>query len=195
MLTLHPLVVLIIVVTFFRLLFIRFSQLHLVGMRKLILLKPEIDRIKHSTDDKEKVRADLQSLYSKNDIKPLNAAIAFLIQISIIALAVYALKSSSQFVIGGELLWINDLSKVDPFGATSIILCLFVLALNLVSNRIIKGNSNLMQSTIFAVAIGAISLWMPVWLVLFIFFNITFQFIFVWQQKLKLENVTVVLNE
>lgn len=195
MLTLHPLIVLILIVAVLRLLFIKASQLHLVGMRKSILLKPEVDRIKRSTDDKKKVREDLQSLYSKNDIKPLNAVITFLMQISIITLAIYAFKSSSQFVMGGELLWISDLSKVDPIGATPILLCIFVLASNLISNRIIKGKASLMQSTIFAVAVGAISLWMPVWLVLFIFFNIVFQFILVWQQKLKLENVAVVLND
>ena len=182
---------LIIITIVLRCLFIRISKSHLIGMRKSIMLEADVKRIKYTVTNKQEAKVAIQNLYFKNDLNTITSIIVFIIQIIVIGMAVYTFKNTDSLEMVGQFMWISDLTKSDSLMILPIILASLILGLTYISNNVIKGVRSFKQPLLFAFLMGGISIFLPSWLIIFVFVNVLFQIILIMLSRQDLTKVQI----
>ncbi len=93
------------------------------SMAKMRKVAPELARIKEQCgDDRQKLSQEMMSLYKKEKINPLSGCLPILIQMPVFLALYWALLESVQLRQAPFLLWINDLSVMDPYFVLPLIM-------------------------------------------------------------------------
>ncbi len=97
-----------------RLIFYPLTKKSMDSMKRMQLLKPEIDRInERCKDDAERRNRETLELYRKNKINPLGGCIPILVQLPVLSGLYYVLANAVQLRKAPFILWIRDLSAPD----------------------------------------------------------------------------------
>lgn len=97
-----------------RLIFYPLTKKSMDSMKRMQLLKPEIDRInERHKNDPEKRNSETLELYRKNKINPLGGCVPVLVQLPVLSGLYYVLANAVQLRKEPFILWIRDLSAPD----------------------------------------------------------------------------------
>lgn len=107
----------IIFLTFgIKLVFFRLSAASYRSMAKMRLLTPKMQAIRERLgDDKQKQSAEVMALYKKEKVNPLGGCLPVLIQMPVFISLYWVLSESFELRHSPFMLWINDLSAMDPY--------------------------------------------------------------------------------
>ncbi len=94
------------------------------SMAKMRFLAPKLELLKEQYgNDKQKLGQETMALYRKEKINPLGGCLPMLIQIPIFISLFWMLQESVQLRQAPWILWIKDLSVMDPYFILPIIMC------------------------------------------------------------------------
>ena len=99
-----------------KLLFYYPSAISYRSMAKMRKVAPELTRIREQcADDRQKLSQEMMKLYQKEKINPLSGCLPILIQMPVFLALYWALLESVELRQAPFILWINDLSVMDPY--------------------------------------------------------------------------------
>ncbi|MFP4332885.1 MAG: membrane protein insertase YidC, partial [Campylobacterales bacterium] len=88
----------------------------MVSMQKLKDLAPKIKELQRKyKDDKQKLQMHMMDMYKKNGANPLGGCLPILLQMPIFFAIYMVLYNAIELKGAGWILWINDLSVMDPY--------------------------------------------------------------------------------
>ncbi len=107
----------IIVLTFFiKLLFFPLSAASYRSMAKMRKLGPKMKDLKDRFgDDRQKMSQEMMKLYKKEKVNPVGGCLPILIQMPVFIALYYVLMESVELRHAPFMLWLNDLSTMDPY--------------------------------------------------------------------------------
>jgi len=134
-----------------RLVFFPLSQKSMKSMRKMQSLQPQMNAIKakykgmKDVQKKQEMNAEVMQLYKDNGVSPLGGCLPMLLQMPVLfgfyaAISVSIISRQAPFA-----LWIQDLSKMDPF----YVLPLLMGASMYLQQRMSPGTGDPVQQRIF----------------------------------------------
>ncbi|RYF11247.1 MAG: membrane protein insertase YidC [Deltaproteobacteria bacterium] len=93
-----------------------------VSMRKMQLLKPELDKIRGKyPNDRERQSMEQMKLYKERGINPLGGCLPMLLQLPV-GLALYRMLSSAVHLYHQPFLWLPDLTAKEPYPVLAVLL-------------------------------------------------------------------------
>jgi YidC/Oxa1 family membrane protein insertase len=93
------------------------------SMAKMKALQPRLERLKEQFgDDRMKLQQAMMEMYKTEKINPLGGCLPILIQIPVFIGLYWALLASVELRQAPWILWINDLSRPDPFYVLPILM-------------------------------------------------------------------------
>ncbi|MFP6807844.1 MAG: membrane protein insertase YidC [Pseudomonadales bacterium] len=93
------------------------------SMAKMRKLQPEMTRLKeHYGDDKQKFSQAMMDLYKKEGANPLGGCFPMLLQMPVFLALYWTLMESVELRHAPFMLWINDLSVMDPYFVLPILM-------------------------------------------------------------------------
>lgn len=99
------------------------SALSYRSMAKMRKVAPELTRLREQYgDDRQKLSQEMMGLYKKEKINPLGGCLPILIQMPVFLALYWALLESVELRQAPFLLWINDLSVMDPYFVLPLIM-------------------------------------------------------------------------
>lgn len=99
-----------------KLAFYKLSATSYRSMANMRRVAPELQRIKElHGDDKQKLSQEMMNLYKKEKINPLGGCLPILVQMPVFISLYWVLFESVQLRHAPFMLWINDLSVMDPY--------------------------------------------------------------------------------
>lgn len=99
------------------------SALSYKSMAKMRKVAPEMTRLREQHgDDRQKLSQEMMALYKKEKINPLGGCLPILIQMPVFLALYWALLESVELRQAPFLLWINDLSAMDPYFVLPLIM-------------------------------------------------------------------------
>lgn len=99
-----------------KLLFFKLSASSYRSMAKMRKVAPEMMRIREQhKNDRQKQSMEMMKLYQKEKINPLGGCLPILVQMPVFIALYYVLLESIELRQAPFLLWINDLSVMDPY--------------------------------------------------------------------------------
>ncbi len=107
----------IVILTFFiRLILFPLTHKGMTSMQKLKELSPRIKQIQEKyKGDSQKMNAHMMDFYKKNKVNPMGGCLPLILQIPVF-FAIYRVLINTIELKGAEwMLWINDLSAMDPY--------------------------------------------------------------------------------
>ncbi|MBI3394968.1 MAG: membrane protein insertase YidC [Spirochaetia bacterium] len=106
--------VIIIIAVFFKLITFPLNQMQAKSMKRMSLLKPEMDKInaKYADNPQEKQKRTME-LYKKHNINPMKGCLPILIQMPIFIALYSAFSESIDLWHSPFALWMTDLSRPD----------------------------------------------------------------------------------
>jgi YidC/Oxa1 family membrane protein insertase len=112
---------------------IRFKQI--VSMQKMSALQPKMrsiqdkyKRMKRDDPRRQQMNAEVMGLYKEHGVNPLGGCLPLLLQMPIL-FAFYRMLDASIELRGAPfMLWIQDLSKADPYYVTPVVMGLTMVA-------------------------------------------------------------------
>ena len=122
-------VAIIILTVIIKLLFYPLSEASYRSMAKMRVLAPKLQRLKEQYgDDRQRMQQAMMELYKTEKINPLGGCLPIVVQIPVFIALYWVLLASVELRHAPFMLWINDLSRPDPWfilpvlmGATMII--------------------------------------------------------------------------
>ncbi|HAG92739.1 MAG TPA: membrane protein insertase YidC, partial [Gammaproteobacteria bacterium] len=106
-----------------KLIFFYPSALSYKSMAKMRKVAPELTRIREQYgDDRQKLSQEMMNLYKKEKINPLGGCLPILIQMPVFLALYWALLESVELRQAPFLLWIEDLSVMDPWFVLPLIM-------------------------------------------------------------------------
>ena len=134
-----------------RILFFPLSQRSMMSMRKMQRLQPQMNAIKarykgvKDVQKRQEMNAEVMQLYKDNGVSPLGGCLPMLLQMPVLfgfysAISVSITARQAPFV-----LWLQDLSKMDPY----YVLPLLMGASMYVQQRMSPGTGDPVQQRIF----------------------------------------------
>lgn len=113
----------ILVTILLKVLFFPLNRQAAVSMKKMNVLKPEMDRIREKfKDDKALQQQEIMKFMSANKINPMKGCLPILPQIPVFFAFYRILSTSIELRHAPFTLWIQDLSSADPYYVTPILL-------------------------------------------------------------------------
>jgi len=95
----------------------------MVSMQKLKDLAPKIKELQVKyKDDKQKMQVKMMELYKKHDANPLGGCLPILLQMPIFFAIYMVLYNAIELKGAGWILWVNDLSVMDPYYVLPILM-------------------------------------------------------------------------
>ena len=179
-------VAIILIVVCVKALFFKLSAASYRSMAKMRKFAPELARLREQHgDDRQAMSQAMMSLYKKEKINPLGGCLPILVQMPVFLSLYWVLMESVELRHAPFMLWINDLSAMDPYFVLPILMGLSMLgqqALNPtppdpMQARIMK---------IMPIAFTFFFLWFPAGLVLYWVVNNTLSII---QQYVITKNI------
>jgi YidC/Oxa1 family membrane protein insertase len=99
------------------------SALSYRSMAKMRKVAPEMTRLREQYgDDRQKLSQEMMALYKKEKINPLGGCLPIVIQMPVFLALYWALLESVELRQAPFLLWINDLSVMDPYFVLPLIM-------------------------------------------------------------------------
>lgn len=116
-------VAIILVTLCIKVLFFYPSAIAYRSMAKMRTMAPEMQRLKDLYgDDRQKMSQAMMELYKKEKINPLGGCLPMLIQMPVFIALYWVLMESVELRHAPFMLWINDLSVMDPFFVLPILM-------------------------------------------------------------------------
>ncbi len=98
------------------------------SMAKMRAVGPRLQAIKERCgDDKQRLNREMMELYKREKINPLGGCLPVLVQIPVFIALYWALLGAVEMRDAPWILWINDLSSVDPFYVLPVIMVVTML--------------------------------------------------------------------
>jgi YidC/Oxa1 family membrane protein insertase len=86
------------------------------SMAKMRAVAPQLTRLKELYgDDRQRMSQEMMALYKREKINPLGGCLPILVQMPVFISLYWVLFESVQLRHAPFMLWINDLSQMDPF--------------------------------------------------------------------------------
>ena len=99
------------------------NQKSFVQMRKMASLKPKMDELRNKyKDDKAKLNTATMELYKREKVNPLGGCLPMLLQMPIWIALYRTIYGAVDLFQAPLFLWIDDLSKYDPFFVMPLLL-------------------------------------------------------------------------
>jgi YidC/Oxa1 family membrane protein insertase len=122
-------IAIIILTVIIKLLFYPLSEASYRSMAKMRVLAPKLQRLKEQYgDDRQRMQQAMMEMYKTEKINPLGGCLPIVVQIPVFIALYWVLLASVELRHAPFMLWINDLSRPDPWfilpilmGATMII--------------------------------------------------------------------------
>ena len=109
-------VAIILLTVLVKLAFYKLSATSYRSMANMRRVAPELQRIKElHGDDKQKLSQEMMNLYKKEKINPLGGCLPILVQMPVFIALYWVLFESVQLRHAPFMLWIEDLSVMDPY--------------------------------------------------------------------------------
>ncbi|MBX7058673.1 MAG: YidC/Oxa1 family membrane protein insertase [Leptospirales bacterium] len=147
--------VIIIIAVSFKLVTWPLNQIQARSMKKMSLLRPEMDRINEKyADNPQEKQKKVMELYKKHNINPMKGCLPMLIQMPIFIALYSAFSESIELWQSPFIFWIHDLSVPDTVGHLPYlnvainILPLIMAASQLVQQRLTMVSVDQQQKTI-----------------------------------------------
>ena len=121
-------VAIILVVVVVKALFFKLSAASYRSMAKMRKFGPELTRLREQHgDDRQKMSAAMMELYKKEKINPLGGCLPILVQMPVFLSLYWVLMESVELRHAPFMLWINDLSAMDPYFVLPILMGISML--------------------------------------------------------------------
>ena len=122
-------VAIILLTVIIKLIFYPLSQASYRSMARMKVVAPKLQRLKEQFgDDRQRMQQAMMALYKTEKINPLGGCLPIVVQIPVFISLYWVLLASVELRHAPFMLWINDLSRPDPWfilpllmGATMII--------------------------------------------------------------------------
>lgn len=114
----------IIGVTFcIKLLMFPLTQASFISMAKMRKVQPRLKELQERFgDDRQRFNTEMMALYKKEKVNPLGGCLPILIQIPVFMSLYWVLSETVEFRHAPFMLWIQDLSVMDPFLVLPVIM-------------------------------------------------------------------------
>ncbi|KZN14422.1 MULTISPECIES: membrane protein insertase YidC [Marinomonas] len=160
-------VAIILVVVVVKAIFFKLSATSYRSMAKMRKFGPEIAKLKDKYgDDRQKMSQAMMELYKKEKINPLGGCLPILVQMPVFLALYWVLMESVELRQAPFILWINDLSVMDPYFILPILMGISMF----VQQSLNPTPPDPMQARIMKimpVAFSIFFLWFPAGLVLY----------------------------
>ncbi|BFM50130.1 membrane protein insertase YidC [Marinomonas sp. THO17] len=160
-------VAIILVVVVVKAIFFKLSAASYRSMAKMRKFGPEIAKLKDKYgDDRQKMSQAMMELYKKEKINPLGGCLPILVQMPVFLALYWVLMESVELRQAPFILWINDLSVMDPYFILPILMGISMF----VQQALNPTPPDPMQARIMKimpVAFSIFFLWFPAGLVLY----------------------------
>ncbi|MFZ9659169.1 MAG: membrane protein insertase YidC [Arcobacteraceae bacterium] len=155
-----------------KLILLPLSHKGMVSMNRLKELAPKIKAIQEKySDDKQKASMHMMELYKSEGANPMGGCLPIILQIPVF-FAIYRVLINAIELKGSEwILWINDLSEMDPYYVLPILMGVTMYVQQRITPSQIQDE---MQQKIFQwlpVVFTVFFLWFPAGLTLYWFIN------------------------
>ncbi|MCZ2721839.1 membrane protein insertase YidC [Marinomonas sp. 15G1-11] len=116
-------VAIILIVVCVKAVFFKLSAASYRSMAKMRKFGPELTRLREQHgDDRTKMSAAMMELYKKEKINPLGGCLPILVQMPVFLSLYWVLMESVELRHAPFMLWINDLSYMDPYFVLPILM-------------------------------------------------------------------------
>ena len=150
-----------------KLVFFRLSAASYKSMAKMRTVQPKIQSIKDQyADDKAKQQQAMMELWKKEKINPMGGCLPMLIQMPVFIALYWVLLESVELRHAPFILWINDLSAMDPYFVLPILMGISMWLMQ----RLNPAPPDPMQAKIMMympIAFTFLMMWFPAGLVLY----------------------------
>jgi YidC/Oxa1 family membrane protein insertase len=150
-----------------KLLFFRLSAASYKSMAKMRTVQPKIQSIKDQyADDKAKQQQAMMELWKKEKINPMGGCLPMLIQMPVFIALYWVLLESVELRHAPFILWIDDLSAMDPYFVLPILMGISMWLMQ----RLNPAPPDPMQAKIMMympIAFTFLMMWFPAGLVLY----------------------------
>lgn len=147
--------------------FFQLSATSYKSMANLRRVTPEMQRIREQyANDRAKMSQAMMDLYKKEKINPLGGCLPILVQMPVFIALYWTLMESVELRHAGFILWIKDLSVMDPY----FILPILMMVSMFVQTALNPAPTDPMQAKVMKVmplVFGVMFLWFPAGLVLY----------------------------
>ena len=147
--------------------FFQLSATSYKSMAHLRRVTPELQRIREvHGNDRQKMSQAMMELYKKEKINPLGGCLPILVQMPVFIALYWTLMESVELRHADWILWIKDLSLMDPYFVLPILMTLSMVAqtaLNPAPNDPMQAKVMKLMPWVF----GIMFLWFPAGLVLY----------------------------
>ena len=121
-------VAIIIVTVLIKLLFFPLSAASYKSMAKMRLMAPKLQKLKElHGDDKPKLHQAMMQLYKTEKINPLGGCLPIVVQIPVFISLYWVLLGTVEMRHAPFMLWVQDLSRPDPFYVLPILMGLSMI--------------------------------------------------------------------
>lgn len=147
--------------------FFKLSATSYKSMAHLRRVTPELQRLREvHGSDRQKMSQAMMELYKKEKINPLGGCLPILVQMPVFIALYWTLMESVELRHAGWILWINDLSVMDPYFVLPIMMTLSMVA----QTALNPAPQDPMQAKVMKLmpwVFGIMFLWFPAGLVLY----------------------------
>ncbi|HJV07750.1 MAG TPA: membrane protein insertase YidC [Chromobacteriaceae bacterium] len=141
------------------------------SMGKMKALAPRLERMKEQYgDDRMKFQQAVMEMYKSEKVNPLGGCLPMLIQIPVFIGLYWALLASVELRQAPWIMWINDLSRPDPFYVLPVLMALTMFAQTFLNPPPTDPMQAKMMK-IMPIAFSAMFFFFPAGLVLYYFVN------------------------
>ena len=106
-----------------KLLMFPLTQASFISMAKMRKIQPRLKELQERfADDRQRFNTEMMGLYKKEKVNPLGGCLPILIQIPVFMSLYWVLSETVEFRQAPFMLWIQDLSVMDPFLILPIIM-------------------------------------------------------------------------
>ncbi|MCS7250263.1 MAG: membrane protein insertase YidC [candidate division WOR-3 bacterium] len=154
-----------------KLLFFPFSRLQNEQIRKMQLLQPKLEELKRKyKDDPQTLNRETMQLYQLYKINPFTGCLPFIIQLPVFWALYSVFRQTIDLRKAHFIFWIKDLSVKDPIYVLPIVMGVFFIFQNILTN---PDKKNIFFTFIFPIFLTLIFLNFPAGLQLYwLIFNI-----------------------
>ncbi|CAA3704325.1 Membrane protein insertase YidC [Candidatus Portiera aleyrodidarum] len=172
----------IILTIFIKFMLLPLSYISYKTIIKIRKIKPKLHNLENQKQDKKKITEELIKIYTKEKINPFNSCLPVIMQTPIFISLYWTLTTSIELKNSPFILWIKDLSLMDPYFILPIAMGLSILIQQKINNKENKKN-NIIK--ILPIIFTLFFLWFPSCLLIYWITNNIMSII---QQYLILKN-------
>lgn len=144
----------------------------MASMRAMKRVQPELQKIKEKYgDDRTKQHQEMQALFARSGVNPLAGCLPLLVQMPV-WFALYSMLGSASELVHEPFLWLQDLTKQDPYYALPLALGAMMILQNRMMPTAGDETQAKMMRWVMPVVFTGFMLFLPSGLGVYIFVNI-----------------------